>query len=53
MENEQLELWKNLNKDNTIIQVQEYIRNVIELRGFSEQYRKNNVVVNRRDWRIS
>ena len=37
MENEQLELWKNLNKDNTIIQVQEYIRNVIELRGFSEQ----------------
>ena len=37
MENEQLELWKNLNSDNTIIQVQEYIRNVIELRGFSEQ----------------
>ena len=37
MENEQFQLWKNLNNDNTIIQVQEYIRKVIELRGFSEQ----------------
>ena len=37
MENSQIELWKNLNSDNTILQVQEYIRKVIELRGFSEQ----------------
>lgn len=37
MENEQLELWENLNNDNTIIQVQEYIGKVIELRGFSKQ----------------
>ena len=37
MKNEQLELWNNLNSDNTIIQVQEYIRKVIELRGFFEQ----------------
>ena len=37
MENEQLELWKNLNADDTVIQIQEYIRKVIELRGFSEQ----------------
>ena len=37
MENEQLKLWNNLNTDNTIIQVQEYIRKVIEIRGFSKQ----------------
>lgn len=37
MENSQMELWKNLNNDNTLSQVQEYIRKVIELRGFSEQ----------------
>lgn len=37
MNNRQLELWENLKNDNTLIQVQEYIRNVIELRGFSEQ----------------
>ena len=37
MENEQLKLWENLNSDNTMIQVQEYIKNVIELRGFSKQ----------------
>ena len=30
-------MWNKLNKDNTMVQVQEYIRNVIELRGVSEQ----------------
>ena len=47
MENEQLELWKNLNDDNTIIQVQEYIRKVIELRGFSEQNieKRTNILI--------
>lgn len=37
MDNIQLELWKNLNEENSLIQVQEYIKKVIELRGFSEQ----------------
>ena len=37
MINSQIELWENLNSDNTIFQVQEYIRKVIELRGFSKQ----------------
>ena len=35
--NEQLELWKNLKEDNTLEEVQEYIRKVIEIRGFSNQ----------------
>ena len=37
MSNLQLELWEKLNEGNSLIQVQEYIRKVIELRGFSEQ----------------
>lgn len=37
MKNSQLELWKNLKSDNTLMQVQEYIKEVITLRGFSEQ----------------
>lgn len=37
MKNSQMELWENLNSDNTILQVQEYIREIIKLRGFSEQ----------------
>ena len=37
MEDSQIELWKNLNANNTFTQVQEYVRKVIELRGFSEQ----------------
>ena len=35
--NNQLELWENLKSDKTLIQVQEYIRKVIELRDFSRQ----------------
>ena len=31
------ELWKNLKEDNTLEEVQEYIRKVIEIRGFSNQ----------------
>lgn len=41
MNNQQLELWKNLNNDNTLVQVQEYIKNVITIRGFAEQNIKN------------
>ena len=37
MLNSQIELWENLKSANNIIQVQEYIKKVIELRGFSEQ----------------
>ena len=37
MNNKQVELWEKLKKDNTLNEVQEYIKNVITLRGFSEQ----------------
>lgn len=37
MNNSQLELWNNLKSDNSLGDVQNYIKNVIELRGFSEQ----------------
>ncbi|MBP3597580.1 MAG: nucleotide pyrophosphohydrolase [Clostridia bacterium] len=37
MNNNQMQLWQNLTKDNTLLQVQEYIKKVINLRGFSEQ----------------
>lgn len=37
MNEEQLELWKNLKEGNTLREVQEYIRKVIEIRGFSNQ----------------
>ena len=37
MNSSQLELWNNLKSDNSLDDVQNYIKNVIELRGFSEQ----------------
>lgn len=37
MNEEQLELWENLKEGNTLGEVQEYIRKVIEIRGFSNQ----------------
>ena len=37
MNGEQLELWKNLSGSNTLHEVQDYIRKVIEIRGFSNQ----------------
>ncbi len=37
MNDSQFELWKNLKEDNSIYEVQDYIRKVIEIRGFSEQ----------------
>lgn len=37
MNNQQLELWENLNENNTLHEVQKYIRDVIELRGFKNQ----------------
>ncbi len=37
MEDKQLELWNELNENNTLTEVQEYIRKVIEIRGFDKQ----------------
>lgn len=37
MNEEQLKLWKNLKEGNTLGEVQEYIRKVIGIRGFSNQ----------------
>ena len=36
-EKEQLKLWNELNKNNTLQEVQKYIKEVIEIRGFSNQ----------------
>ena len=35
--NSQLELWSKLNEGNTLQEVQQYIKNVIEIRGFANQ----------------
>ena len=37
MSNNQLELWKNLNEENTLQEVQQYIKEVINIRGFANQ----------------
>lgn len=37
MENSQIELWNNLNEKNTLQEVQKYIEQVIEIRGFANQ----------------
>lgn len=34
---EQMNLWKNLKEENTVKEVQEYIKQVIEIRGFSNE----------------
>ncbi len=35
--NNQLELWNKLNENNTLQEVQQYIREVIKIRGFAKQ----------------
>lgn len=35
--NSQLELWSKLNEGNTLQEVQQYIKEVIEIRGFANQ----------------
>lgn len=35
--NSQLELWNKLNEKNSVKEVQEYIKKVIEIRGFANQ----------------
>lgn len=37
MENSQIKLWEELNKKNTLQEMQEYIKQVIEIRGFANQ----------------
>lgn len=37
MNNKQLELWNELSENNTIQEVQKYIKKVIEIRGFANQ----------------
>lgn len=37
MSNNQLELWNNLNEKNNLREVQEYIKDVITIRGFGNQ----------------
>ena len=37
MNNNQLELWNNLNENNTLQEVQKYVKEVIEIRGFANQ----------------
>lgn len=35
--NSQIDLWNKLNENNTLQEVQKYIKDVIEIRGFSNQ----------------
>lgn len=37
MDNNQLKLWKNFNKDSSLNEIQQYIKEVIKIRGFSEE----------------
>ena len=37
MNNNQIELWNKLNKNNTLQEIQQYIKNVIKIRGFEAQ----------------
>lgn len=37
MKNEQLKLWKNLSEDKSLREIQEYIREVIKIRGFANE----------------
>ena len=36
-DNNQLELWNKLNERNTLPKIQNYIKEVIKIRGFDEQ----------------
>lgn len=37
MENNQLELWNKLQENNTLQEVQDYVNNMNEIRGFNQQ----------------
>ena len=37
LNNKQLELWNELNEDNTLREIQKYVKEVIEMRGFANQ----------------
>lgn len=40
MQEKQLELWNNLKSDNTLMQIQEYLEKIIEIRDFSDERMK-------------
>ena len=44
--NSQLELWNNLNEKNTLQEVQQYIKDVIEIRGFANQEIEKTMLLN-------
>ena len=37
LNSKQLELWNELNENNTLQEVQKYIKEVIKIRGFADQ----------------
>lgn len=37
MDNKQLELWNNLNKNNSLQEIQNYVKEIIKIRGFDNQ----------------
>jgi len=37
MENEQLKLWEDLREDNSLKEIQKYIREIIRIRGFANE----------------
>lgn len=45
MDNNQLELWNKLNEENTLEEIQKYIKEVIDIRGFSNQNIENTMLL--------
>ena len=43
--NSQLDLWNKLNEENTLQEVQQYIKDVIEIRGFSNQEMEKTMLI--------
>lgn len=44
-ENSQLNLWNDLNKNNSLKDIQNYIKEVIKIRGFSNQKIENTMLL--------
>ena len=45
MEKSEQELWNNLNENNTLQEVQKYIKKVIQIRGFEKQEIEKTVLL--------
>ena len=52
MEKNQLELYKNLKETNTLPEIQQYIENVITLRGFSKENIEKTVFLLIRQFKV-